>query len=476
MLAPLHSRTDLEMPCSIECEQSLLGAVIMNPDAYFATCDIVEAECFSEGVHGTLWTLAAERIERGERADPISLMAALGKDGQDKIGQITLKEYVARLAASATAVVTAPEYARTIRDLFNRRRLISFGQMLAYRAQGGVSEANVDELLEEADQELGRIRFGKVDPSIKWMHEAAAQSLALTAENYKSHEERRVVGLQTGILELEDLTGPLFGGDLITIAGPSGHGKTGLLTQILCAASEQTFDTNVGRPSFFVSQEMTATQIARRVLASWTQISTRRQRSGKIDEEDYNRLREAAGNTAHVRVLFDESGQQKASTIARKVRAMKRLHNIGAVGLDHLLLLKPEHPRDSKIETIERAVMLFKDLAKELNIVFFQLAQLTRESQFNARHWRFSSQALWGGDAIKQASDFVIGQTFPRKWLREREPANKESPEGQRWDIQMNEWQDRADIGALKIRDDDDGSWFPLRFDGSTMTFGSRTR
>lgn len=461
------------LPESIECEQSLLGAVIMNPDAYFATCEIVDADCFSEPVHGVIWKLAGDRIERGERADPISLTAALGKDGIEKVGPITLKKYVARLAAAATSVLNASDYAKTVRDLYNRRRLISFGNMLAYRAKGGIDEVAVDQLIEDADNELGQIRSGKADPSIKWLHEAADHAVRQTAANYEASPDRRP-GLHAGVYELDELLGPLFGGDLVTLAGPSGHGKTGLLTQILCAASNATLDTHQGRPSFFVSQEMSGTQIARRVLASWTQISTRRQRSGTIDEHEYGQLRDAVNAASQVRVLFDDSGQQKASTIARKARAMKRLHGIGAMGIDHLKILKPEHPRDSTVETIEKAVMLFKQLAKDLDIVIFQLAQLTRESQFTAKHWRFSSQALWGGDAIKQASDFILGQVIPRKWLREREPASKESQEGQRWDIQMAEWEGKTDIGALKIRDDEDGSWSPLAFEGATMTFGSR--
>jgi len=446
---------------------------MMNPDAYFATCEIVDPECFSEPVHGTLWKLAGARIERGERADPVALIAALGKDATEKVGPITLRKYVARVAASATSVINATDYARTVRDLYNRRRLISFGQMLAYRAHGGIDTGSVDDLIEEADQELGQIRSGKADTSIRWLHEAAGAAVKQTADGYQ-HSADRKVGLRTGIYELDNLFGPLFGGDLITIAAPSSHGKTALLTQILCAASESSLDATQGRPSFFVSQEMTGTQIARRVLASWTQVSTRRQRSGMIDEDEFRKLEDAARSASRVRVLFDDSGQQKASTIARKARAMKRLHGIGAMGIDHLLLIKPEHPRDTAVQTVERAAMLFKQLAKDLDIVIFQLAQLTRESQFNAKHWRFSSQSLWGGDAIKQNSDFVIGQTFPRKWLREREPANKESPEGQRWDIQMAEWEGKVDIGALKIRDDEDGSWFPLMFDGATMTFGTR--
>lgn len=470
MLAPAEK--NLEIPISVPTEQALLGAVMLSPDAYFSTASILDADCFAESLHASLWTKIADMIEGGRKADPVSIIAGLGKDATSKVGDITLQEYVVRLAANAITTIMAPQYATTIRDLYQRRRLIAFGQSLAYDAAGGLEEIDIETLIGEADAELAAIQFGRQTDGVKWLHEAAQQALTQTEENYQARDKIKV-GLETGIEELDQMIGPMMGGDLITLAAPSGHGKTALVTQILCAAAQQSLDANRGRPAFFVSQEMQAAQIARRVIASWTGISTRKQRAGEIDISQHDALVDAAKATAGIRILFDESGAQKASAIARKARAMKRLHNIGVMAIDHLLLLKPEHPRDSQVQTIERAVVIFKSLAKELDIVVFQLAQLTRESQ-KGTSWRFTDQALFGGDAIKQNSDVMLALTIPIKWLRQRKPDDMTSKEGIAWLTQYDKWVGKGEIGTLKVRDGDDGDWSAIDFEGSRMIFGSR--
>jgi len=174
-----------------------------------------------------------------------------------------------------------------------------------------------------------------------------------------------------------------------------------------------------------------------------------------------------------VQILIDETGRQTTSRICKKVRAMHRRYGLGCAAIDHVLLIKPDNPRWQKIETIEYAAMAFKELAKELDIPIFLLAQLTRGSQSSATSWKFTDQALYGGDAIKQASDVMIGVTLPRKWLKQREP-EEGSKDHDLWVGKMERWRDKAEIGALKMRDDDDGQWLTMPFDGATYTFGTR--
>ncbi|BEV43941.1 DnaB-like helicase C-terminal domain-containing protein [Afipia carboxidovorans] len=230
----------------------------------------------------------------------------------------------------------------------------------------------------------------------------------------------------------------------------------------------------VGKPAFFVSMEMQATQIARRAMAAWAEVSVRKQRAGDIEMFEYERLRSAAARAAEVQILIDETGRQTTSRICKKVRAMHRRYGLGCAAIDHVLLIKPDNPRWQKIETIEYAAMAFKELAKELDIPIFLLAQLTRGSQTSASSWRFTDQALYGGDAIKQASDVMLGVTLPRKWLKQREPDENDARAHDEWVRKMEHWKDRSEIGALKMRDDDDGNWLQMPFCGSTYTFGTR--
>lgn len=459
-------------PCSVEAEQALLGAILMQPTAYFLASEHVDEECFYETIHAKLWSMMAGIIDGGRVLDPITLIVALGPDSESDVAGMKLREYVARIAASATSVISAPDYAKTIRSLWKRRRLMALGQQIAYRAQGGVDEGDVDELLDDVDGELTGIRFGQNIAGITWLKDAANEALRQTAENYEARD-RIKIGLETGIKELDEMIGPMMGGELITIAAPSGHGKTAIAAQILCAASTASLDSNHGHPAFFVSLEMRAAQIARRVMASWTGVSTRKQRSGSIDISEYEALENAVRATMQVKILFDESGQQTFTKIARKARAMKKLYGIGSMVVDHLRLIRPESSRMGAIETVEHAALGFKDLAKELDIVIFQLAQLSTGEQKRLTTWRFTDQAVWSGDFVKQMSDVMLAVTIPCKWLRQRQPDPEDQKDFDRWNRQMDEWRGRADIGALKIRDGEDGDWTGLDFDGNRMLFGS---
>lgn len=460
------------MPASVEAEQALLGAVLLQNDAYFLAAEFIDADCFSEPLHAHFWEMIQLRMDAGRKVDPVQLSISLGPDAEEKIGDITVREYVARLVVNATSIVSAPDYAKTIHDLWKRRRLIAVAQQISHRANGGYDGSEVDDLFDEFDVELTGIRYGQNVTGVRWLKDAADDALRQTAENYQSQGKCKI-GIETGISEIDAMIAPIMGGDLVTIVAPSGHGKTSLAAQILCAASAASLDVNQGRPSFFVSQEMGAAQIARRVMASWTGISTRKQRAGSIDVSDWEQLEGAARNTATVRVLFDESGRQTFSRIARKARAMKRLYGIGAMAVDHLRLIKPEHSKMGAIETIEHAAMGFKDLAKELNIAVFQLAQLSREGQKGATHWRFTDQALWGGDMIKQASDVMLGVVIPYKWLGQRQPDPNDQKDFDAWVRDRERWKNKAEIGRLKVRDDEDGDWTEIDFDGPRMLFGS---
>ena len=462
------------LPVSIDAEQALLGAVLMNPDAFYLVSEEIDADCFSEPLHVKFWEMIAARMDGGRTLDPVTLAISLGPDAENLIdGHITVREYIARLAVNAVSIISAPDYARTIREMWKRRRLIGLSEQLAHRCNGGF-EGDIESLIDEFDSELTSIRYGQNIAGVKWLKDAAHEALEQTALNYEAKDKIRI-GLETGIKDIDELIGPMMAGDLITIVAPSGHGKTSIAAQILCAASAASLDSSQGRPSFFVSQEMGAAQIARRVMASWTGVSTRKQRAGSIDVAEYEQLESASRSAAQVKILFDESGRQTFSRIARKTRAMKKLYGIGAMAVDHLRLIKPEHSKMGSIETIEHAAMGFKDLAKELDIVVFQLAQLSREGQKTATNWRFTDQALWGGDMIKQASDVMLGVVIPQKWLRQRQPDPSDQKDFDKWVRQMDEWKGRAEIGTLKVRDGDDGDWRAVPFSGERMLFGSAT-
>lgn len=461
---------ELAPPHSIECEQSLLGAVLQQNDAYLLAAEFVDSEKFFEPIHGKLWDMVGAKINAGQRINAVTVITELGPDAQLGYGGITVSKYIARLVSEATSTIGAPDYAKTIRELWQRRQIMSLARDMMNRAQGGFDQIGVDALIEEVDTELGAIRFGKDIVGACWIGEAAERSVDATAQAFQASGRP---GLDSGIQALDEIIGPMFPGDLITILAPSGHGKTALLTQLLCRAAEPSLDTYRGKPAFLISGEMQDIQIARRVMASSTGISTRDQKTGDVVQGQFETLTDAARNMKGLRVMVDGSGRQTASSIARKCRAMKKRYDIGSVGMDHYKLLKAENPRWSKVDIIEHASEVFKDLAKELDIVFFGLAQPTREAQKSERTWRFTDQSAYGGDTLKQNSDIFLSMAIPRKWLAQREPDPSDQKAHDKWSGQMHRWIDKAEVGTLKVRDDEDGKWRELSFDGPRVLFGN---
>lgn len=444
-------------------EKAFIGALLRSPSTYWDAKALIKSEMLTVPEHRTLFDAVGDLLESGRQVTRTTLEARLPAEYGDGLPFVPL---VAVLKENAADAGSPLDYADPIRENFAR-------QKIKKAAEGALKDCrdigkSADDILATLEAELMDAMRENTASTIKSLGEAIKTSLAVTAENYRIKGDVQI-GIRTGIVELERLMGPLMGGDLVTIAAPSGHGKTTLALQIMRQASRG----DNAKPALLISQEMTSTQIATRVLATWTDIPVRKQRAGDIDLLGYQSLRDAAAEADQVKLYIDDSGQQRTSAICSKIRSFHRQHGLGCAAIDHILLVKPENPRWTKVETVEYAAMAFKELAKELDIPIFLLAQLTRGSQDKANSWKFTDQALYGGDAVKQASDVMLGVTLPRKWLKQREPDETDQRAHDEWLGRMFKWEGKAEIGALKMRDDDDGQWLTVPFDGKTYTFGT---
>lgn len=455
------------VPHSIELEQQLLGAVLMSNDAWFACSDLVEPEHFFEPLHSRLWSILSDHIGKGGAITPVGLAAVLGADANIDLLGMSVKQYIARLAVEAAAPRHAPDQAKAVRNLWSRRRLISLTRDIQASAMG-VGGVDVDSLLEDADRELGAIRFGKNVSGVSLVGDLAEKSLEQTADAFRLDGR---AGFNTGILPIDEMLGPLMPGDMVTILAPSGHAKTALGAQILRHNAEPSLDANRNAPGVLISMEMDGVAIARRVMASYSGISARAQKAGEINEGQYSALRDASARAAKMPLYIDGSGRQKTSTVIKKLRAMKRAYGITMAVVDHVKLLRPENPKMNKFETIEHGAMELKDAAKELGIVLFLLAQVTRESQ-KRDGWRVRPGDLWGGEVVRECSDFMLTCCLPAKWLQEN-PAEMEKDKG-KWAADIEAWTGYAEIGAPKVRDGDGGSHRKVAFNGVQMLFSDK--
>lgn len=450
-------------PHNVECEQSLLGSVLMNNAAYDFAAEHVTADSFYEPLHGRIWEICGTLIGAGKSATPITLKTFLSPD--IGISGMSAAQYLARLAAEAVSVNYAADYAKTVGALHKRRQIIEIAERMAHEARCE-PDTLPEEILDTADTELTAIRYGHQPPEVLTMASAVTQAVDMTARVYQGGAD---IGIQSGVQEISELLGSFMPGDLITLLAASGNGKTALAAQIMTDAAVPR--TGTPAASLMFSQEMLAVQIARRAIAAESGVSTGRQRKAQIDFADFDALTAAARKLELMPIYIDQTANQKVSQICRKARHMKKLYGISLVVVDHLLEIRPEHPRWSKFDTIENAARELKRLAKEESLTVLLLAQATREGQ-KRDHWRLRDQDLFGGDTVKQCSDIMFSITIPLVWLQGREP-RPGSDEHFKWQAEAEQWFGKAEISVLKMRDGENGGRRELAWDGVRQTFGS---
>ncbi len=452
---------------SIEAEQALLGAVIVNNAAYFVVQATVQAEHFYEHVHRVIWQVLAKRLDTSGSATPALLAADLGADGSLQIGDIDLRKYVARLAAEATTIANAQDYATTIANLWRKRQLQSLGQTLIDQATAGFDGPSVDDVLRDTDSRLIDIAYGKRIQTLKSIREAAFDAIDATSAAYKGGLPP---GFSFGLPTLDEICGRMMPGDLVVLLAPSHHGKTALATQILRSVSLPSLDATQGIPSLFIEMEMKAKDIVRRMLAKDSGVSVRGQESGEIDELQFAELVDAARGLERLNIEIDDSGSQTVSRIIAKIRVMAKLKGVRFVASDHVKLFDGDSPKMTAMEVIGDAARRLKAVGMETGVVNLLLAQPTRESRKREGSGRPRVEDIYGGGVLEEMADIIIGLHNPTEGLIQREPetGTKEYAE---WQRELQRWTGKVEMAALKRRRGKQSGWRMFNYDGPTTTF-----
>lgn len=446
---------------NIKSEKACLGALIRSPQSYWGVSEILRADMFVGDCHAQIYQVLSDVANSGRSASTTVMITRLPEELSD--GQ-SMSAYLAVLAANADEV-SASDFADQIAELAARRRSIQVGERLIKAAKAG--DRIVVDIATEAQQALSEVTQVGSAKHIMSIGELAGIVVKETSEAHA--DGSRVGGVETGLRVLDEMIGPLMPGDLVSVLGFSGHGKTCLATQILLRAADPAVNDARARPGFFISQEMTSTQIVRRVLAADTGVSTRKQRTGGVNAAEFEALDTKARNLRNLPVYLDGSGRQTMSQIANKCRAMKRLHGIGAVAIDHHRLIRSSNPKWSDIDTIANAAMELKDLAKDIGTVVILLCQAKQEA-LKRETWRVRAEDIYGGEIVRQCSEIVLSVSIPTKWLRQREPTAG-SRDSDKWAQDCAAWEGKGEFGVLKARDGEDGIWRQVGFSGRRARF-----
>ncbi|MEO7222045.1 MAG: replicative DNA helicase [Devosia sp.] len=469
----------LQAPHNIEAEQALLGAIFMNNEAFYRASEFLAAEHFFEPVHRDIYDTITKLIRVGKAATPITVKTYLP---EQLTPEMPMSRYLARLAVSATTVVNAGDFARIIHDAAIDRGLIAIGQGMAgasYQPDPDVTSAMKIEAAERALYELAE--RGTTSKGIQQFSSALNAAIAMAAEAYQ--RDGTLSGISTGLVDLDRMMGGLQKSDLIILAGRPAMGKTALATNIgfhvARAFRAQPQDdgrlkTIDGGQVVFFSLEMSAEQLATRIVASEAEISSSDIRRGRIHESQFTRLVETANAVNAIPLYIDDSGGLSVHQLAARARRLKRQKGLDLIIIDYIQLLTgSDRRRDNRVQEVTEITTTLKALAKELEVPVIALSQLNRavESR-DDKHPQLAD--LRESGSIEQDADVVLFVYREEYYLRNSEP-KEGTPEHITWQQAMEKVHGRAEVIIGKQRHGPTGT-AQLSFTDRFTRFGNLDR
>ncbi|HSM18751.1 MAG TPA: replicative DNA helicase, partial [Hyphomicrobiales bacterium] len=376
-----------QAPHNIEAEQALIGAILVNNDAYFRVMDFLEPAHFFEPVHGRIYDIAGQLIRATKLASPITMKTFF--EGEEMVPGVSAQAYLARLAGAATTVINAADYGRAIYDLAIRRNLIMIGEDMVNTAFDSPVDHAPQAQIEDAEQRLFELaEKGKYGSGFLNFSDALTHAVDMAAAAYQ--RDGGLSGLATGFRDLDRMMGGLQPSDLVIIAGRPSMGKTALATNIAYnIASDYRTETDPdgtervvdGAVVGFFSLEMSAEQLATRLIAQEADVPSNLIRRGRIDEPQFTRLQAFAQNMQNIPLYIDPTGGITIAQLAARARRLKRQRNMGLIIVDYLQLLSGSSRRaaEGRVQEVSEITTGLKALAKELDVPILALSQLSRQ-------------------------------------------------------------------------------------------------
>ncbi|TPK53752.1 replicative DNA helicase [Mesorhizobium sp. B2-4-19] len=465
-----------EAPNNIEAEQALLGAILVNNDAFYRVSDFLKPGHFYEPLHRRVFEIAAELIRMGKVATPITLKTFLPAD--EKVGDMTVAQYIVRLAVEAVTVVNATDYGRAIYDLATRRALITVGEDMVNIAYDAPVDMSPSEQIEDAERRLFELaETGRYDGGFESFTDAVKTAVDMANAAYM--RDGHLSGLATGMRDLDRRMGGLQSSDLIVLAGRPGMGKTSLATNIAFNIAEAYVPAQQADGSFkaanggvvgFFSLEMSSEQLATRIISEQTEISSSKIRRGEISEMDFEKLVACSQTMQKIPLFIDQTGGISIAQLSARARRLKRQRGLDLIVIDYIQLMQGSSARASqnRVQEITEITTGLKALAKELAVPIIALSQLSRQVE-SREDKRPQLSDLRESGSIEQDADVVMFVYREEYYLKNREP-KLGTEEYVKWENEMNEMRGKAEVIVAKQRHGPTGS-VTLAFHGEFTRF-----
>jgi len=476
--APLPYR---QPPHNIDAEQGLLGAILVNKDALDRVSGFLDASHFYEPIHGEIFDVASKLIMAGKQATPITLRTFF--ENADPIADnLTIPQYLVRLAANAATIINVADYGKTIYDLAVRRSLITIGEDLANTAYDSPVDAPPDLQIQEAESKLYAIaESGKYGQGFVDFRSALSEAITMAGNAYQ--RDGQLSGLSTGLTDLDARMGGLQRSDLIILAGRPSMGKTALVTNIAYNVAKAykaerkpdgTMETVNGGCVGFFSLEMSAEQLATRILSEQAEITSEKIRRGMISQAEFNKLAEVSQEMSQAPLFIDQTGGISIAQLSARARKLKRQKGLDLLIVDYLQLLSGgKRSGEGRVQEITEITTGLKALAKELEVPVIALSQLSRQVETRDDK-RPQLSDLRESGSIEQDADVVMF-VFREEYYVERTKPNEGTPEFAEWQQKMFQVAGKAEVIVGKQRHGPVGA-VQLAFEGSYTRFGNLAR
>jgi replicative DNA helicase len=470
-------------PHNIEAEQALLGAILVNNEAMDRVTGFLEPHHFYDPLHQQIFDVAGKLIHAGKQATPITLRTFF-ENIEPIDSHLTVPQYLGRLAANATTIINAADYGRTIYDLSTRRALIVIGEDMVTTAYDSPVDFPPEQQIQEAEGRLYDLaETGKYGQGFLGFGAALTQAIEMANAAYQ--REGHLSGLSTGLIDLDSKLGGLQPSDLVILAGRPSMGKTSLATNIAyqiakAFRSEKQPDgtekvTNGGVVGFF-SLEMSAEQLATRILSEQAEISSEKIRRGMITEDDFRRLVEVSREMSQIPLYIDQTGGISVAQLAARARKLKRQKGLGLLVVDYLQLLSGSSRRaaEGRVQEVSEITTGLKALAKELNVPVLALSQLSRAVE-QREDKRPQLSDLRESGSIEQDADVVMFVFREEYYVERRKPSDTNVEEMLKWQQEMALVHGKAEVIIGKQRHGPTGT-VQLSFEANFTRFGNLAR
>ena len=471
-----NNSTEL-VPHSIEAEQQLLGGILNNNDLFYSLEDKIDPEHFYDPIHARIFDVISTRIKDGKLASAVTVNTFLTEDqGLKELGG---SAYLAQLMAGSVASSAIKDYSKLVYDLAVRRELIVLGQEISSRAQSIKVDEQPEEQIILAEQNLYKIGdSGKSETGFKSFLKALGE--AVQVANAAHHRDGNLAGISTGFIDLDKKMGGLHSSDLIILAGRPSMGKTSLATNIAynIAKSFQKRDNPDGSSETldggivgFYSLEMSAEQLAARILSETAEIPSEQIRRGDMTENEFRRFVEAAKSIESSPLYIDDTPALTIAQLASRARRLKRTNGLDALIIDYLQLVRAPSSRESRVNEISEITQGLKALEKEVNIPVIALSQLSRQVE-NREDKSPQLADLRESGSIEQDADVVLF-VYREEYYKEREkPSDHDLEKMAVWQEEMDRLHGRAELILGKQRHGPIGT-VELSFEGKFTRFGN---